>query len=123
MRALPFICLLILCQGCFVWHYTTTPPLSGTIRDATTKQPIACATVGFKQHESIATKTGQDGSFWLKPDHAWQPCWVMPGEFWSEGGMFYVEAMGYKPFELKIHTMHGTPFAFQGPIELHQDSK
>jgi hypothetical protein len=47
----------------------------------------------------------------------------MPGEFWYEGGMFFVEAPGYEPFEQKVSTHHGTPYIFQGPIELHPDSK
>ena len=123
MRALPFICLLIFCQGCFVYHYTTTPSLSGAVRDVTTKQPITGAIVGFKAHDSIATKTASDGTFRLEPDHAWHFCWIMPGEFWSEGGMFFVQAAGYELFELKVYTRHGTPYTFQRPIELHGDTK
>jgi hypothetical protein len=123
MRALTFICSLLFCQGCFVYHYTTTPSLSGTVKDFTTKQPITYATVGFKKHDSIATKTALDGTFHLDPDHAWDFCWIMPGEFWSEGGIFFVDAAGYEPFEQKVSTMHGTPYIFKEPIELHRDSK
>jgi hypothetical protein len=123
MRAIPFICLLIFCQGCFVYHYTTTPPLSGYVRDVATKQPITGAIVGFQEHDSIATKTSSDGVFHLKPDHAWSFCWIMPGEFWSEGGIFFVQAVGYEPLKMQIWTHHGTPYNFQGPIELREDAK
>lgn len=123
MRALPILALLIFCQGCFVYHYTTTPPLAGTVQDAATKQAVPGATVGFREHNSIAIHTAADGNFHLEPDHAWHFCWIMPGEFWAEGGVFFVEAPGYRPFEQNIQIRHGTPYAFQGPIELHPDSK
>lgn len=123
MRAVPLLGLLMLCQGCFVYRYTTTPPLSGSVREASTKQAISGATVGFRKHDSIATKTAADGNFRLEPDHAWRFCWIMPGEFWAEGGAFFVEAAGYRPLEQNIQTRHGTPRTFQGPIELHPDSK
>ena len=64
-----------------------------------------------------------DGTFHLESDRAWRFCWFMPGEFWSEGGVFFIEAPGYRPFEQEVQTRHGTPYAFQGPIELHPDSK
>ena len=118
------ILLLIFCQGCFVYHYPTTPPLSGTVIDVTTKQPISGATVGFREHESIDTETASDGTFYLQSDHAWRFCYFMPGEFWLDGGTFFVEAPGYEPFETNIYTHANIPYKIsQGPTELHRDSK
>src|SRR5215510_12925157 len=123
MPTLSSILLLIFCQGCFVYHYTTTPSLSGTVTDVTTKQPVAGATIGFREHDSIVTKTALNGTFRLEPDRAWRFCGIMPGEVWSEGKMFFVKAAGYELFEQKVYTRHGTPYLFPGPIELRRDSK
>ena len=88
------------------------------VRDFTTKQPISGATVGYRDHKAIAAKTSVEGAFQLEQDHMWGFCWIMPGEFWAEDGLLFVEAPGYQPFEQEVYTRHGNPYIFRLPIEL-----
>jgi hypothetical protein len=110
-------------QGCVVWRYTDTPPVSGTVIDATSKQPIAGAKVGFKKHERLASLTAADGSFHARPSYVWRPCWILPGEFWRSSGLFFVQAPGYKPFEQVVDTSMGAPFNMVQPIAIKKDSQ
>jgi len=112
---------VLLCgQGCVVFRYTITPPVSGTVIDSGTKQPIAGATVGFRKHEKQLAVSGDDGVFTSRPDHIWRPCFILPGELWPSGGQFFIEANGYKPFEKEIITTMGRPYRIDQPVELEK---
>ena len=119
-RLLLSLTIMVCAPGCFVYRYTITPPVSGTVLDAATKQPVAGATVGFRSHERRLATTAADGTFVSQPDHVWRPCFILPGELWPSGGQFFVEASGYKPYEQKIITTMGRPFAIVQPIELER---
>src|SRR2546426_11381783 len=104
-RMLRVCVLALVCisgQGCLIWRYTTTPPVSGTAIDATTREPLAGARVGFRGRERKSTQTIADGSFVLRSDHSWGPAVIIPFEFTPCGGMFFVEASGYATFERDI---------------------
>src|SRR5262245_5439785 len=120
--ALAFV-ILVCGQGCFVYRYTVTPPVSGIVLDATTKRPVAGATVGFRKHERQLAMTASDGSFVSRPDHVWRPCFILPGELWPSGGHFFVEASGYKPYEQEIITTMGRPFTNAQPIQLVRETR
>ena len=115
--------VLVCGQGCFVYRYTITPPVSGTVVDATTRQPIAGATVGFRGHERRLATTAPDGSFVSRPDHIWRPCFILPGELWPSGGQFFIESSGYKPYEQRVITTMGRPFTILRPVELERESR
>src|SRR5712691_109125 len=95
VKTRPGILLLILTiavftQGCLAYRYTTTPPVSGRVIDATTEQPIAGAKVGFRKHERKTVSTASDGNFHLQSDHVWAFSPLMPWEFSPCGGVLFV---------------------------------
>lgn len=111
--------LAIFGQGCVVWRYSTTPQVSGTVIDATTKQPVSGATVGIRDHEGIIRTTSPDGVFRLPSDHVWRPCLLMLGDHWPQG-MLFIEAPGYVPQEQKVSTFGERPIVLQQPVELQR---
>lgn len=88
-----------LLQGCFIWRYTTTPPVTGRVVDASTGTPVVGAEVGIRKHQAVRTRTASDGSFKVASDHSWGPAIIIPFEFTLCGGVFYVSAPGYEIFE------------------------
>ena len=97
--------LIIVCglhQGCFVWRYTTTPPLAGRVLDANNGSAVVGAEVGVRKHEAVRTRTTNDGSFKVASDHSWGPAILIPFEFTLCGGILYVEAPGYETFEKNL---------------------
>ena len=110
----------VLGQGCLVWRYPTTPKVTGSVIDATTKQPVSGARVGVRQHDKLTRMTSPDGSFRLRSDHVWRPCPLIPGDYWP-GGMLFIEAPGYRPHEQKVHTFGGGTVVLQHPVELQRE--
>lgn len=108
----------LFCQGCVVWRYTTSPPVSGVVRDSATGSPVVNAKVGFREHERIQTLTAADGSFRLPLGHTWGPALIIPFEFTPCGGTFFIEAPGYEAFELVIGPRMYHPVVFQEPVIL-----
>ena len=106
-------------QGCLVWRYPTTPKVSGSVIDATTKQPVPGATVGIRKHDDIIRTTSHDGAFRLPSDHVWRPCPLIPGDYWPRG-MLFIEAPGYRPHEQEVSTFGGRPVVLQQPVELQR---
>jgi hypothetical protein len=118
----PLLIVAVFGQGCF-YRYTTTPPVSGTVIDARTNKPIAGARIGFRKHEGKISTTSLDGSFHLPSDHMWAFSPLIPFEFTPCGGVFFVEALGYKSFEQDIGQRVYRPFTFAGPIVLRQEPR
>jgi hypothetical protein len=122
IRRMSLLSLLVLAclfgQGCFVWHYTMTPPVSGRVIDSATGSPVVSAKVGFREHKRIETLTAADGSFLLPSDHTWGPAVIIPFEFTPCGGLFFIEAPGYDTFEQEIGPRMYHPFVFQEPVTL-----
>ncbi|MGH7953775.1 MAG: hypothetical protein ACREFE_17900 [Limisphaerales bacterium] len=110
-------------QGCVVWRYTDTPPVSGVVVDASTRQPIAGAKVGFRKHKHVDSFTASDGSFHIRPTYIWRPCFILPGEFWRSSGLFFVQTSGYKPFEQEVNTSMGAAYMMPRPVLLQRDSQ
>jgi hypothetical protein len=109
-------------QGCLVWRYPTTPQVSGSVIDATTKQPIANATVGIRQHSRTVRTTAKDGSFLLRSDHIWRPCPLIPGDYWPQG-LLFIEAASYRTVERKVATFGGRLVILEQPIELERKTR
>jgi hypothetical protein len=110
-------------QGCVAWRYVDTPPASGAVIDATTKQPISGAKVGFRKHKRIDNSTASDGSFYVRPSYVWRPCFILPAELGWCGGLFFAEAAGYTPFEQVVTQRQGFPFTISPSIALKRDSE
>ena len=116
------VCLVLLScfvtQGCVVWRYTTTPRVSGKAIDSITGQPIEGAKVGFRDHKRISVLTMADGKFVLDSDHVWGLALIIPMELTPCGGLFFIEAPGYVPFEREIGPRVYQPFRFAEPVAL-----
>jgi hypothetical protein len=121
---LPLILLIgFFGQGCVVWIYTDTPPVSGTVIDSATKLPIAGAKVGFKEHERLGTLSASDGSFDAPATYVLRPCFILPGELWRSSGILVIQAPGYTLFEQGISTSMGAPYTMMQPVFLKKDSQ
>ena len=96
------VLLSLLQQGCVAWRYTTTPVVTGRVLNADTGKPVVGAEVGFRKHESVSTRTKEDGSFSLASDHKWGPAIGIPFEFTLCGGVLYVAAPDYVTFEKDV---------------------
>jgi len=110
-------------QGCVVWRYTDTPPVTGAVVDADTRQPIAGAKIGFREHKRVDSLTASDGSFHVRPTYVWRPCFILPGEFWRSSGLLYVQAAGYKTVEQEVNTSMGALYFMPRPVMLQRDSQ
>jgi hypothetical protein len=96
------VLVAVLQQGCVVWRYTTTPVVTGRVVDAESGKAIVGAEVGFRKHETVSTRTKEDGSFSLASDHEWGPAIGIPFEFTLCGGVLYIAAPGYSTFEKDV---------------------
>jgi hypothetical protein len=117
------LAIAVFAQGCLAYRYTITPPVSGRVIDTTTEQPIAAAKVGIRKHERKSVATAKDGSFQLQSDHIWAFSPLMPWEFTPCGGVLFVDAPGYKPFEKDLGERVYRPVALAEPIRLQSDSR
>jgi hypothetical protein len=109
--------------GCFVYRYTTTPPASGRVINGSTQAPVIGARVGFRNHDRKATETRPDGGFHLGSDHVWAFSPLIPFEFTPCGGILFVEAPGYSPFETNVGMYVDQPLTFEKPIVLKRTSE
>jgi hypothetical protein len=118
------IATAILAQGCFVYHYPSTPDVSGIVVDGSTRIPITNAIVGFRDHRKTFTQTAIDGSFHVLFGKKWGPAFIMRFEFTPCQGTFSVNAKGYQPFEEWLGTSPGyyKPIALTNPIALQRIS-
>lgn len=71
------ICFLM--AGCFPYHYTTSPGLSGTVVNAETRKPLAGAAISYsgRTNNTVVTFSADDGSFSVAPERKWG-IWIIP---------------------------------------------
>ncbi len=99
----------LLYSGCFPYHFTEKPGVSGTVLDARTGIPIPGATVcltsyPFAVNETkIETSTTQgDGSFLIPAQQRWS-LYIVPLDPGPMKGIISVQAKGYKEFVKEFH--------------------
>ncbi|MCA9413754.1 MAG: hypothetical protein KC944_21230 [Candidatus Omnitrophica bacterium] len=110
----------ILCQGCVVFWYPTTPKVSGVVIDENSNTPVIGARVGMRDHEKIHSSTGRDGTFHLPPNREWGPAFIIPFEGMTRGRLF-VEAPGYITVERGVESWGGSLLELDEPIVLEKD--
>ena len=118
----------LFCQGCVVFPYPT-PEVTGTVIDATTKQPITGVRVAeIRKPKYIHCDTSSDGSFELRANHVWGPCFLIPGDFLVRAEVSF-RAVGYQAVTNRYLGMLGRgdkpggyPVELAHPIELKRQS-
>jgi hypothetical protein len=126
MRAgfLILICVLFApLQGCLAWRYRTTPSVKGRVLDSASHSPVDAATVGFRNHKGVLARTTADGRFHLEAGHTWGAAIIIPFEFTHCGGVLFVEAAGYDPFERDFGPWAYDPIVLDQPIMLSKMQK
>jgi len=63
--------LCLTTSGCFPYHYTIRPGLSGTVVNAQTHAPLAGAGICFGTNTTAVALSASDGSFHVPPGRAW----------------------------------------------------
>jgi hypothetical protein len=113
---------LLLCSGCFPYHFTRKPGVSGNVIDARTGKSIQGAQVRLttysfpKQEEKLeSTTTQEDGSFIIPPEQIWS-LYIVPLDPGQMKGILSIQLEGYKQFvkEFYINTMGPSITRFKG---------
>ena len=72
------VLIFLLCSGCFPYHYTKKPGVSGTVLDTTTEKPVEGAEVVLTTYSFPENKektetmtTMKDGSFLIPAEQDW----------------------------------------------------
>jgi hypothetical protein len=93
--------------GCFPYHYTLRPGLSGVILDETTSTPIANASVIVTTREishqigEIDVAAASDGTFRLSPKQRWG-IYIIPMDVFGPWTDATVTAPGYANQSFKL---------------------
>ena len=97
---LSLMALFLIVSAGFAQSQAAFNTISGVVRDAQTRRPVAFATV-FVEQAQIGTVTNLDGGFTLKIEKGF------------EGGTFSISHLGYKPSTHKIENyLEETRFTF-----------
>ncbi|HEV2287033.1 MAG TPA: hypothetical protein VGR80_13385 [Steroidobacteraceae bacterium] len=107
-RYLPYLSLLMSLSGCIEITTYVSPSASGTVVDATTKKPIAGATIAVDDHPGLFAQTNSDGQFFLaattRTTHIF---WLAPYRSLPPGGTVVVSADGYASREVVVNETAG----------------
>jgi hypothetical protein len=94
-----FISLFALClaaSGCFPYHYTDRPGISGRVVNARTREPLAGASISFGLTNTVAVAiSSADGSFVVSPKRQWG-IWIIPQDVFSFPWTVCVRHSGYE---------------------------
>jgi hypothetical protein len=101
--------IALLASGCFPYHYTMRPGVSGRLVDAATDAPIPGADVHLKRYErelmfndkppeEVAEATGSDGAFSIPARKTWG-LYIVPMDVFNRKWTVTIEASGYQKYE------------------------
>jgi len=110
--------------GCFPYHYTLRPGISGSVVDFQSHTPIAEAAVvvhthiRFSEIHDLRLTPNSDGIFFLPPTRQWG-VYVVPMDVFFPWSEVTIEAAGYekKDLHLRASAMGPSKFAL-GEIRL-----
>jgi hypothetical protein len=113
--------------GCFPYHYTLRPGVTGVVLDARTGSPVANATVAVRSRDfhgqigEVTLATGADGKFHLAPEQRWG-IYVVPMDVFGPWVDAAITAPSYetKTFKLTASAMGPREVAL-GEIRLTRD--
>jgi len=94
-----FSSLFALCltaSGCFPYHYTTCPGLSGIVVSAETHAPLVGAGISFDGTNTTAVAfSAADGSFHVPPERTWG-IWIIPQDVFAMPWSIRIYYVGYE---------------------------
>ena len=94
-----FISLFALClaaSGCFPYHYTTRPGLSGAVVGGESHAPLAGAEISFGGTNTTALAfSAADGSFHILPKRQWG-IWIIPQDVFALPWSVRIYHAGYE---------------------------
>jgi len=97
-RFVNIVSLLALClavSGCFPFHYTTRPGLSGAVVSAESHAPLAGSVISFgRTNPTPVTCSAADGSFRVSPERQWG-IWFIPMDVFLGEWSVCVHHRGY----------------------------
>jgi hypothetical protein len=109
------VIVLFACSSCMPYQFTTRPGATGTVIDATNKQPITGATVTLTtlrsiehQGESLSTMTGADGRFEIPAAQRWS-LYFAPLDPYSLSALLTIKMLGYQDMSKEITTLTTGP--------------
>ena len=97
---------LVLCitmSGCFPYHYTMRPGLSGDVVSEESHKPLTNAAISFVGNTNIATVafSAEDGSFTISPERKWG-IWIIPQDVFALPYTVCVHHAGYETNYIKF---------------------
>ena len=81
--------------GCFPYHYTLRPAISGHVLNAASGQPVANAWISDPRFSKDGTSTAVDGSFTLPAQKQWVIWFILPQEPMRPGPL-HASADGFR---------------------------
>ena len=88
--------LCVTMSGCFPYHYTTRPGLSGTVVSAASHMPLAEAGISFgRTNTTIVAFSTADGSFAVSPRRQWG-IWIIPQDVFAMPWTVCIRHAGYE---------------------------
>jgi hypothetical protein len=127
-RISPLLLSIAFClTGCFPYHYTLRPGVSGVVIDDRNATPIPGAIVVVSSHgpsqkaEDLTLTTGPDGTFYLAPRRRWG-VYIMPMDAFGPWTEATISAPGFetRSFRLSASDM-GPKEVSLGNVRLEQD--
>jgi hypothetical protein len=112
---------LVALAGCFPYHYTLRPAISGHVSNAANGQPIANARVADPRFSNDDTSTAADGSFTLPARKQWSIWFILPQEPMRPGPL-HVSADGFRDADWAWGGLHSS-IVTADPIRLEPVTK
>jgi len=83
-------------SGCFPYHYTTLPGISGKVVNEETLNPLADAQVFFSlTNPAFVAHSVDDGTFFAKPKKQWG-IWIIAQDVFPRACSIYIRRPGYQ---------------------------
>jgi hypothetical protein len=101
MRFLLLFPVLLTTSGCFPYHYTARPGITGTVVSAASQQPVVGAGIAFGRTNAIIAQTATDGYFAIPPKKRWG-IWIIPQDVFTRYYEVSVRRDGFQDYETEV---------------------
>ena len=101
MRYLLLLSVCLASSGCFPYHYTDRPGITGTVVSAASQQPVVGAGIAFGRTNAIVAQTAADGSFEIAPKKQWG-IWIIPQDVFTRRYAVSIRHDGFQDYEAEV---------------------